>query len=205
MKINIANIESLTKKRYLGYMKLFPVMQQEKTKKYGIVILTMATIIFFAIFAINPTLTTIAQLHRKLSDAQLVHTSLLEKITNLGILQNKYSTILPAYNQIIASVPESPQATRFLGQIQTIAKNSGMQLRSLKTETFLLTPVSSQTTNFITFSATCNGNYEQIMNFLTTVTSFERIVTLDILSVNKSEILSKNIEISIQGSMYFAK
>jgi Tfp pilus assembly protein PilO len=205
MKISTQGLRNLPKKTYLEYIRLFPVLQKEKNKQYGMLTLTFATMIFFAIFAINPTLTTIAQLQRKLADARLVEKELSKKITNLGVLQDKFQALTPDYNLILAAIPQSPKAALFLGQLQAIAKQSAVELTSLQTEGITLASVNPSKNNRFSFSIEVSGTYENIHAFLTLLTQFERIVTVTSLSIAKDSVYDREMSVSIHGEAYFLK
>ena len=60
------------------YFELLPDLKKEKTKKYSSIIFSLISLSFFGIFAINPTLSTIAKLRKELSDTKFVDEQLVK-------------------------------------------------------------------------------------------------------------------------------
>lgn len=205
MKINRANFEHATKSTYLKYMRLFPVLKKERTKQYGMLIFTFATMTFFGIFAINPTLTTITELHRTLKDAQFVEEQLATKIKNLSSLQNQYTKITPDLQIIERSVPTNPEATVFMGQLQTIVANSGVSLLGVAFGELTLASNPPVDDGEFTFSIQIEGTYAQINTFLTMLTDFDRIVVLDAINITKQSPGEATILVSTEGAAHFKK
>ncbi len=204
MKINREQLTNLTKRSYLTYLKLFPVLKKEKTKQYGMLILTFGTMMFFGIFAINPTLTTIVELHRKLDDARLAERELSKKITNLAILQNKFALLTADYDRIIAALPQNPHPTRLIGQMQAIAKKTGVALQVLNVKSIEIASLEKSKSAFA-FSLQVSGTYDQIMGFLATLTKFDRIVITDSLAIKKASVFEKQITITVEATSHYSR
>src|SRR5215469_6686309 len=93
MKLPKSYFENLSAIRYREYLKLLPNMQEEKTRSFVTLILTFAALSFFGIFAINPTLTTIANHEKQISDDTQVDQQLKTKINNLSSLEQQYNLL----------------------------------------------------------------------------------------------------------------
>lgn len=205
MKINRASLKHATKKTYLEYMRLFPVLKKERNKQYGMLIFTFATMTFFGIFAINPTLTTIVELQRTLKDAQFVEEQLSTKIKNLSVLQNQYTQITPDLEIIGQAVPTTPEATLFMGQLQAIVARSGVSLQGIGFGGLILNAISPVDAGTFTFSMQIQGTFSQIDAFLTTLTTFDRIVVLDSINIAKQSAGGVTISMTITGAAHFKK
>ena len=78
LKYNISNFfTKIKKEKYLGFL---PDLKKEKTQKYSSIIFSLVSLSFFGIFAINPTLSTIAKLKKELSDTKFVEEQLRKNI-----------------------------------------------------------------------------------------------------------------------------
>ncbi|MDP3941756.1 MAG: type 4a pilus biogenesis protein PilO [bacterium] len=203
MKINKEGFEKITKKTYLEYIRLFPVLKKERNKQYGMLIFTFATMTFFGIFAINPTLTTIAELQRKLTDAKEVHQELSQKIDNLSVLQNKYAQLTPDLLLIEAALPQTVSATRFMGQLQAIVRQSGISVDGISFGALTLASNPKVTEGKFTFSLQASGTFSQINSFLNSLTTFDRIVVIDSLSLVKETVGGATVNLAIAGSASF--
>src|SRR3989344_8503364 len=110
MKIPKYNIRSVfTKINKNKYFEYLPDLKKEKTQKYSSIIFSLISLSFFGLFAINPTLSTIAKLKKELSDAKFVDSELAEKIANLSSLQEKYNIVEQDIPFVLAAVPKNPQ------------------------------------------------------------------------------------------------
>lgn len=205
MKINRANLTHATKKTYLEYMRLFPVLKKERNKQYGMLIFTFATMTFFGIFAINPTLTTIAELQRSLEDARLVEKELSTKIKNLSALQMQYTQITPDLLLIEQALPQTADATRFMGQIQTLLSQSGVTLLGVSYGGLTLSSATPIEKGMFTFSMQVQGTFSEINAFLTGLTAFERIAVLNAISITKQTTGGTTMTVAIEGATYFKK
>lgn len=203
MKINKEGFEKATRKTYLEYLRLFPVLKRERAKKYGMLIFTFATMTFFGIFAINPTLTTIVELQRKLKDATFVEQQLAKKINNLSLLQNQYELLTPDLAVINAAVPQTANATRFMGQLQELLTQSGVTLSGMGIGELTLSTPNPASQGKFTFTIEVEGTFTQVDTFLKSLTSFERIIVLDSLTIVKQAAGNTTMQTTIEGTAHF--
>lgn len=221
MKVANQNLENISKKAFFQYQKLFPVFKKEKNKQYGILSLTFVTLTLFGIFALNPTITTIVELRKTLEDARIVETKLSEKIQNLQILGTEYNSLGDDLILIENAVPKGPEATRFVGQIQTIASSNGVLLKGLDLGGIALsgnpTIEDSEAITAIVkkredadsglkpyvFFVTISGTYPQAREFLQALSSFERITNIDTIGISRESGLNPEVNMSVQGTVYF--
>ncbi len=73
-------IKKLKKDQYAKYLELLPDFKSEKAQKYTTIILSLSASIILGIFAVSPTISTIANLQRQLEDDKFVEQKLQEKI-----------------------------------------------------------------------------------------------------------------------------
>lgn len=206
MAVDRKYIATLTKKRYLAYIKLFPSLQQKRTKEYTMIILSLAVISVFGIFAIQPTVATILELQRKFADAKFVSERLQQKITNMEILQDKYDQLGEDKDVVLAAIPENPDAAFLIGQLQTLAAETGITINELQTSDIELASaaeVKNQDGSFA-FSLIGEGNFGQIDEFLKSLGSFDRIVTLESFAISR-EIETDGLQLTVRGRAYYKR
>lgn len=219
MRINTQTLKTLDKKTLFEYQKLFPLLKKEKTKQYGIIALTFFTMTVFGIFAVNPTLTTIVELHKTLDDARFVDQRLTQKITNLQSLNQKYITLEKDIILVERAIPLHPEPILLIGQFQTIAQNSDVLISAINVQEITIsgdpikqsnrepsaTETSAQNTNtdMYVFDLTINGTYPQIRSFATTLTNFDRLVTVNELNISRESTETQSVKMSIKGTAYF--
>lgn len=220
MKVANQNLENISKKSFFQYQKLFPVFKKEKSKRYGILSLTLLTLTLFGIFALNPIITTIIELRKTLEDARIVESSLSEKIQNMQTLRAEYDSLGNDLELIENAVPNGPDATQFIGKVQSIASSTGVVLKGLDLSGIALSgnprlenpniKAKSQeveSANYqlrpYVFTVAVSGTYPQAREFLETLSSFDRVVDVDNIAVSRESGTSSQIGMSIQGTAYF--
>lgn len=186
------------------YKDLIPYFKKEKNQNYLMITLTICTSIFFFLFAINPTLSTIAKLKKQISDAQVVEKKLSEKINNLSSLSQAYEDIKPDLPLVMDAIPDSAMAPSLVGQIQALAKNSSITITDVNISSVNLNSRNSNVSSPVGFSATGVGSYENIQKFLSDLTNMQRVLSVNSIQMSKS-IESGDIEIVIKGQGYFKK
>ena len=108
MRLPKSYFENLSATKYREYLKLLPNMQQDTPQSFVTLLLTFAALSFFGIFAINPTLTTIADLKKQLADDTAVDQQLKTKISNLSSLQQQYNQLGSNLTNILPEVGVVP-------------------------------------------------------------------------------------------------
>jgi Tfp pilus assembly protein PilO len=198
MKLQFNKVK--TNEKYSKYLELIPDFKKEKTQKFTTVVLTIIAIIFLAIFAINPTLSTIAKLQKQLDDAKFVTGKLQEKINDLSVLQAKYNSLQSDLLTIYESVPQDAQVPKITGQIQSLAQDSNINLLSVQVNQITKSP---QRFSYYVFNLNATGSYDDINSFLNNLVSMQRIT--DINSVNVTSGIEKDgsLQLSVRGEAFF--
>lgn len=176
-------ITDFTKERYLALVKSYPPLKEEKTQVYIMLILTFLALTFLGIFAINPTLTTITQLQRKLDDAKFADQSLKHKIDNLSSLNTQYESLADTWPVVDSVMPNEPKSVPLLGKIQALAKSSNVVLSDLQTNDVIIAksgpkPKYQKEASFV-FTATAQGTKENLYSFVKSIYLFDRIIAIE--------------------------
>lgn len=186
------------------YLKNLPDFQEEKTRNITTLVLTLATLSAFGLFAISPTLSTIANLQKQLDDSNLVHEKLEKKIANLELLQRQYNLIEKDVPLILAAVPQAPNTSRLVGQLQAIALSSAVKITRIQVFQVELSQAKTPDNPSFVFSIGVEGPSENVSKFLLLLSGFDRIVAIDILSINKQE--EKGItQLQLRGKAYYER
>lgn len=187
------------------YFELLPDLKKEKTKKYSSIIFSLISLSFFGIFAINPTLSTIAKLRKELSDTKFVDEQLVKKIANLSSLAEKYNIVEKDIPIVLEAVPKNPQVPLLMAQIQAVAKESGVEIINLQSFEVDVPGSSNNQKKYsaFSFSTGVQGNYENLTNFISTLSSMKRVISLDTLSINRKDNQPGILELDIKGMAYF--
>lgn len=185
------------------FLKNLPDFQAERTKNITTLVLTLVTLSAFGLFAISPTLSTIANLQKQLDDSNLVHEKLGEKIANLELLNRQYSLIEKDVPLILTAVPQTPDTSHLVGQLQAIALSSSVQITRIQVFQVEVSQSKTKNPSFV-FSIGVEGTSGNISNFLLLLSDFDRIVTIDILSQNLQG--EKGItQLELRGKAYYER
>jgi Tfp pilus assembly protein PilO len=195
-------IKPIRKEQYEKYLELIPDFKREKTQKYVTIVLTLITAIILGLLAINPTFSTIANLQKQIDDSNFVQQKLQAKINDLSILQGKYSNLSPDLTVVDDAVPTTTQIPLFIADAQAIANNNSLTLTSLQTSQVDLLQPAIQTQSSFDFTITATGTYQNILNFLSQITNFQRVVAVkEIILSTQNNIL----QLSLTGTVFFKK
>ena len=187
------------------YLELLPNLKEEKTQKFTSIVLTLIALSFFGIFAISPTISTIARLQKEVSDSNFTEEQLKQKITNLSTLGQEYQRIQQDIPYVLFAIPQDPQISTLIAQIQALSQQSNIQLNGLQT---LQVEVATQNKtqkkySAFSFSVSAEGQYENIISFIESLKNMQRITSLDTIALNKKTDQNKTIQLSIKGTAYF--
>lgn len=195
-------IKKFNKEQYGRYLELIPNFKKEKAQKFTTIVLTIIAIIMLAIFAINPTLSTIANLQKQLDDAKFVVERLDTKINNLSILQTKYETLKADLPIVYEAVPKTEEVAILTGQLQTVASENNVAIVSVQSSNF----ADSNDFSYFIFTVSMQGTYEDLMNFLNKIVNMQRIVYLDDINISTSGEENKNLlNLSAKGVALYKK
>jgi Tfp pilus assembly protein PilO len=203
-------VKATNKEEYSKYLAFMPDLRQEKAQKFTTIVLTLTASIILGFFAINPTLSTIANLQKQIDDNNFVNQKLIEKITNLSLLQQKYTSIQNDFPIIYGAIPTSAEIPPLVAEIQTIAKNSNIKLDNFQTFTVELSgkePVNKKYSSF-DFGFSGEGTYSSITNFLNQLLDFQRIIAINNISISKINSSGDNsgvLQVNFKGTVLFKK
>jgi len=201
-------IKASSKEEYAKYLAFMPDLKQERTKKFTTIVLTLAASIILGLFAVNPTLSTIANLQKQIDDNKFVDEQLQKKINDLSILQQKYTNVQNDLPVIHAAIPTSSQIPPLVAEIQTIAEGSNLKLTSFQTFEVDLSKSAGINKKYSSFDFgfSGEGSYSEITNFMDKLVTFQRIITIDNASISKLNDISNTsgaLQLSVKGTALF--
>lgn len=187
------------------YLEMLPDFSEERTQKITNVILTLIALSVFGLFAINPTLSTIAKLQKEISDSEEINQKLEEKIAALGSLQQAYNRLENDIPTVFESIPNSPYVPILIGQVQSVAKDSNIivsQIQNSQVDLFKEEAVDKY--HFYSFSVFAVGAYGDILRFTENLTNMQRVINLSTVHIKKEEVPGV-LEFTLEGIAYFKK
>ncbi len=183
--------------------RIIPKFGEERVGKFTTLAFTLVACAGFGLFAINPTLSTIAELQKQLSDEQTVSQQLDTKIASIFSLQKAYPTIQTSLPLALQAIPDSPDTLGVAGLLQGLAKRDNISLTYLQ-----IFPVEfSQSQNdkplSFVFSMNVEGTYPSTILFMKDMTNLSRVITIDSLSFSSQP--KGNFRATIKGRAYAQK
>lgn len=195
-----------TKNKYVNLLPYY--FKEEKVQNFTTLSLTLLAFSIFGFFAINPTIATIVHLRKQVSDSRFVNQKLEEKITNLGILQQKYAKVTQDVPVVLKSLPKTPTVPLLTAQVLALAQNKHVALTQMQIlQVELAKSTTSPTQNAkasgsFGFILEGQGSYSDVVSFLSSLVNLERIITIDALSFGKRG-NGNVLEVSLRGKAYF--
>jgi Tfp pilus assembly protein PilO len=181
--------------------EIIPYLKKEKSRQYLMVILTLTASIFFALFAINPTLSTIAKLRKEVEDYKFASEQLETKINNLSSLSQAYQNISGDIPTVLEAVPQDPGATELFAEVQALAQESNVTVTNIGLSPIGLHAKSSSKAASFSFSISGKGEYDGISTFLSNVSGMRRVVKVDKLSISKNE--ENTLILEVEGTAFY--
>ena len=203
------------RKNYLRYRSFFlNVLEHYKARRdlkaYLEILLTLATISVFAIFALRPTLLTIAELIGEIETKRETVATMDEKIKNLTQAQTLYDVERQRIQLLETAMPRNPTPQTLIRQIEATSAKHGATTLSLSIgETALLgqeKPRKGEELEALpngagelslTLSAT--ADYLPLFNYLSDLESLRRPVKIDSLRFSSADTETGKVLILLVG------
>lgn len=178
---------------YAKYSRYFKSIAQNYGQKPVVrtsieLLLTFLTISFFAVFAIRPTVNTIAGLIAEIKTQKEIQTKLDEKLVNLKKAQVAYAQGSAGLTFLEQALPKGPQPDQLVRQLEGLAAQDGLVLASLnidKTPLFgkVVQEESKKTGSQFEVSFLIKGDYQRVLAFLLDVENLRRIINITSVSL----------------------
>lgn len=146
--------------------------------------LSIGAIIFFAIFAIRPTLTTMADLVKEIEDKEALNDQLGQKIAALNTVQNEYFALQDRLLVLDQAIPNTPNVENVLKILEKTASDrnliiSGVQVQELPEDDPPDLGFDQRERTPIPMSVTVIGDYETIKQYVDDLQANRRTLTVE--------------------------
>lgn len=197
-------IEPKKTARYFTYIE--PVLKIPIVKTYGPLIFNIIALIIFIIFAIKPTLETIAVLQKQLSLQQETLQKITQKSENLSLARKNYQQIDQNTKlKIQIAFPQNPNLATLTKSLEEIARASQASISALQVQPLT---IERQTTGVtlqeISFTFNTEGSFNTLKKVLESLNVSERIISWGSISFSKIEGQS-SLLMSLSGKGYYLK
>lgn len=154
--------------------------------------LSIGAVIFFIIFAIQPTLLTMSELIKELEDKRVIDKQLSQKIAALSSAQTAYLQIEPQIPLLYEAIPTRPQLKESLLILEKIASD-----RNLVIDTIVVKEVPRETDADMSKSVTkrkivpiiisVSGTYPNISGYLDDIMKVRRTFMIESIVFTRTE------------------
>lgn len=147
------------------------------------VIFSIIAVLFFAIFAIRPTLQTMSELIKEIEDKRSLDAQLGQKIASLSTAQSQYQLFSPQFYLLDEALPKTAMINQSLQIIEKIASDNELVIQSIATSSvpdeLKEIEASIATRKTLTFNVSISGDYLNIRQFIEDVMASRRMMIVD--------------------------
>lgn len=189
---------------YLRYKEfflniLFVYKKRPDVKLFLEAILSLATILVFSIFALRPTLITIASLVREIRTKEETVAAMDEKIASLDEAEGLYTREEARINIIKEAIPQGAKPEVFLRQIEGVSQQSLTSLLGTSFGELTLLGKAPERkakekekslpegARALTFSVSVAGDYPALTKFLADIQKLRMPIKIDASGLNSAQ------------------
>lgn len=171
--------------------------------------LTVAAVLFFAFFAIRPTLITMSDLVKEIQDKNELNTKLDQKIAALSTAQGEYQNIQPRLVVLDEAMPTNPAIVILLKTIEKIASEQqiaieNITLKELPESTDKTVPLENQERKNLVFSVILVGDYPAVKKFVENLQAVRRNIVIESVTFSAADQRGiKSLTTTINAQTYY--
>lgn len=166
-------------------------------KSFLEIILSSLTISFFAIFALRPTLSTIAELLQEIKGREETEAKLAQKIKDLDKAKSVYNQEFQRIVLLNTAIASQPPVESFVNQIQALTEKNSATLNKVSiAETTLVGPEQKNDNPDLSllpegaggmpFSVTAKGKYASFIDLFSDLENFRIPILVDTFGISKN-------------------
>lgn len=192
------------------YTPIKPVFENKVVKSAAPYIFSLFTITILVVFAIRPTISTIANLQKSLEENQQTLQALSNKADSLSQARTNYQNLSPEVkDKIVEAIPENSEVTAIIKSIQSSVHNqsslSALQVQPVNiVDDSLPSGKARLSLTNVNFSFNVQGNFAQTLLTLQNLNKASRVLNIDNLVLNKQP-EGGLLLMSISGKSYYLK
>ncbi len=154
-------------------------------RAYLEIFLTLITISLFGIFAIRPTMITIGRLLQEIKLKESTLATMNKKIADLNAAKDLYTKESEKIKLIEEAIPRSPQPDLIALQIEGLARENNVNIKSLGIEdTKILGTPTPEDDGVLTLTLNLSGEYQGLISFAKGMEDLRRPIMYDGLSLS---------------------
>lgn len=175
--------------RYNYYYRRLKVFYQKPVTQVSTAVLfTLGTILFFAIFAIRPTLVTIGELLKKIESQKQVLQKAERKAAALTTAQQLYSQASGKIYVLDQAIPSEYQVQQILLSLESTIGNMSVPINNLSVSDIVYPPKASAQNEVLPleFSISFDASYPDAKKIITNLQQLPRLTSLDSITFSQS-------------------
>lgn len=177
-----------TNRYHYYYHRLQVFYEKPAAQVSAAVLFTIALITFFAVFAIRPTLQTIAELLRKIDDQESVLSLAKKKSAALGTAQQQYDNVQPYMDTLDHALPAEYEVEELLKSIEGIAAQLQIPISNIRIGGIEYPVLHSKAgMKEINFNINLISTYPIARIFVNRLQQLPRLVGIESLTLAKDE------------------
>lgn len=146
-------------------------------------IFSIVAILFFAIFAIRPTLRTMSELIKEIDDKRILDEQLAQKIASLSTAQNQYELFSKDFYLLDEALPKTANLTKSLAIVEKLASDNNLVIQGISVSAvpseLKLASAGQATRNTLTFNVDVTGEYVDMRQLIEDLMSSRRMMVVD--------------------------
>lgn len=149
---------------------------------------TIGATIFFAAFAIRPTIITMTQLVKEIQDKKTALTALKNKVATLSTVQSEYFSQQDRFYVLDEAIPENIVFEKVLNTIEKAASDLQLSVTALQLTEVPFTPkeqleFKNKSPNTVNITMNVTGSYTQIRDYVEQLGNMRPLLTVDSVSL----------------------
>lgn len=154
---------------------------------------TIAAVLFFAVFAIRPTLLTMSDLIKEIEEKRDLDQQLTQKIAALNTSQTVFLNLQNRLAVLEAAIPTQPEVVSALKIIEKLASDrtvaiSSLALQDFPTDTPIDVPFTNLSRRTFLVNLTVTGQYPVIRQYIEDLRQNQRLFVVESVSFSTSDL-----------------
>jgi len=146
-------------------------------------VFSIVAVIFFAIFAVKPTLQTMSELVKEIEDKKALDEQLGQKIASLNTAQTQYQKFSSQFYLLDETIPKTAELVNSLKIVEKIASENNLIIQGITIsavpEELIKASGSEAKRELLTFNVDVSGGYLKIRQFIEDLLDSRRMMIVD--------------------------
>lgn len=146
-------------------------------------VFSILAVIFFAIFAIKPTLQTMSELVKEIDDKKALDNQLAQKIASLNTAQAQYQKFSSQFYLLDQAIPKTAMLVESLKIVEKLASSNNLVVQGITIssvpEEIIEASAEKSKRETLTFNVDVAGDYLNIRQFADDIMTSRRMMIID--------------------------